>query len=100
MKRPVGIPPSPALRLDIGELHLHGYGHEHRERFGEVLRQTLAELTQQHGAPPAPDGGLPRPPIGHIQHQAGTLDPDAAARETAQAIWARLQTPTPERSRR
>lgn len=91
MKPPTtAIPPNPALRLDIGELHLHGYGIEHRERFGEVLRQTLAELTARHG-PPAPGRDAALPSIDRIHHQAAALDPDAAARETAHAIWARLQ---------
>jgi hypothetical protein len=90
MKPPHAIPARPALRLDIGELHLHGYGIEHRERFGEVLRQTLTELTEQHGAPSSPGRRAPLPPIDRIHHQATALDPESAARETAHAIWARL----------
>lgn len=78
----------PGLRLDIGELHLHGFGPEHRERFAAALHAALGDMLREGGTGTAP--GLPPPPIEHLRHDASDADPEAAARETARAIWARV----------
>ena len=76
------------LRLDIGELHLHGFGPEQGERFADALTAALREMLRAGGPPNG--SGLPPPPIHHLRYEASVAEPEAAARETAQAIWARI----------
>lgn len=86
------------VRLDIGELNLHGFSIEHRERFAAALQSALEDLMASRGAP---GGATARPPapIDALSHQASVADPEVAARETARAIWGRLSAPPPRRGR-
>lgn len=100
MNRPARpqTPPGPRLRLDIGELHLHGFAAEHRERFSAALETALADLLDRRG-PPSPPSGLAPATVEHLRCQASSADPESAAREAARAIWRRLEAAAKPRRR-
>jgi len=77
--------PPPRLRLEIGQLHLHGFEAGAPDVFTQSLERALQAL-----AASGPTAGERRPIVDAFRHQAGSSEPEAAAQELAEALWTRF----------